>query len=215
VNTAIERAEYCREENWFGSFYEFSLELGPAGDDAVARRALEALWQQPELRGPWRERTAFASPPDPSLLPPENVSQFGSLTLGKNIEVGCASYLVRIEGESDWLDLSVPTGMLELRFPVRYPLDRTTNPWLADLDRVLGRIAAKVYEVAPFRLGLLGEEASGATSAGELTGADCERGGFLVPEHLWRKLAPKRAAELLAPGVVYAPFIGPHVTYGR
>ena len=210
----MERAEYLREENWSGSFYELSLELGPAGGDALAKRALEALWRQPELRGPWKERTAFDSTPDPALLSEEDASLAGVLTIDTNIAVGCASYLVRVEGESDWLDLSVPTGMLELRFPVRYPLDRTTNPWLTDLDRVLGRIAAKIYEVAPFRLGLLGEEASGAGSAGELTAADCERGGFIVPEPLWRKLAPKRVADFVAPGVVYAPFIGPHITYG-
>jgi hypothetical protein len=210
----MERAEYLREENWSGSFYELSLELGPSGDDVLATRALDALWRQPELHGPWRERTAFASAPDPALLSPEQVSQFGVLTLDGNIEVGCTSYLVRVEGESDWLDLSIPTGMLELRFPVRYPLDCTTNPWLTEVDRLLGRMAAKIYEVAPFRLGLLGEEASGAGSARELTTADCERGGFLVPELLWRKLAPKREADVIFPGVVYAPFIGPHITYG-
>jgi hypothetical protein len=104
--------------------------------------------------------------------------------------------------------------MLELRFPVTYPLDRSTNTWLPELDRLLARIAAKIYEVAPFQLGLLGEEASGASSAGELTAADCERGGFLVPELLCHKLAPKRTPALMAGGTVYAPFIGTNITYG-
>lgn len=210
----MERAEYLREENWLGSFYEFSLELGPSGDDTLATRALAALWRQPELRGPWNERPAFSSVPDPTLLSPEHVRLYGVLALNRSTELGCMSHLVRIEGESDWLDLSIPTGMLELRFPVTYPLDRATNTWLPELDRLLARIAARIYEVAPFRLGLLGEEASGASSAVELTAADCERGGYLVPELLWHKLAPKRVPDLMGGGTVYAPFIGPHITYG-
>jgi hypothetical protein len=210
----MERAEYLRDENWLGSFYEVSLELGPFGDDALATRALETLWRQPELRGPWIDRTAFSSDPDSILLSPEHTPLYGVLVLDTRDEVGCTSHLVRIEGESDWLDLCVPTGMLELKFPMTYPLDRATNPRLAKLDRLLARIAARIYEVAPFRLGLVGEEASGVRSAGELTAADCERGGFLVPESLWRTVAPNRVPETLTAGLVYAPFNGPQITYG-
>jgi hypothetical protein len=39
----MDRLEYLRDENWYGSFYEIALELGPTGDDALAKQALRAL----------------------------------------------------------------------------------------------------------------------------------------------------------------------------
>lgn len=210
----MQRAEYLKDENWHGSYYEFSLELGPCGDDALATRALKTLWRQPELRGPWLERTRFSADPDQIIVDSQLGGLYGCLALDGGEDVGCISHLVRVETESDWLDLSIPTGMLELRFPVSYPLDTVTNPWLAAVDRVLVLIAAAVYAVAPFRLGLIGEEASGASSAGEVTAQDCERGGLLVPDELWRKFDPKRKGERLHPGLVYVPIVGPHITYG-
>jgi hypothetical protein len=210
----MERAEYIREENWLGSFYELSLELGASGDDTLATRALAALWKQPELRGPWNERAALSSVPVQPLPSLGHFCLYGVLSLAGNIELGCMSHLVRIEGESDWLDLSIPTGMLELRFPVAYPLDRTTNAWLRELDRLLVRIAARIYAVAPYRLGLIGEETSGMSSASDLTATDCERGGYLVPGQLWNTLAPKRVPDHMVGGIVYAPFLGPDITYG-
>lgn len=210
----MEQAEFLCEENWWGSFYELALELGPTGDDAMATRALDELWRQPELRGPWRELADFSSEPDPTLLAPEEVRSYGVLAFDSNTELGFMSHIVRIEGGSDWLDLSIPTGMLELKFPVTYPLDLATNTWLCELDRLLVRIAARIYEVAPFRLGLLGEEASGSGSAAKLTAADCEHGGFVVPETLWHKLAPKRVPDLIDGAMVYVPLVGPHITYG-
>jgi hypothetical protein len=210
----MERAEYLCEENWWGSYYELALELGPSGDDAMATRAQEALWRLPELRGPWRELADFSSVPDTTLLAPEEVRSYGVLAFDRNTELGLMSHFVRIEGQSDWLELSIPTGMLELRFPVRYPIDLATNTWLCELDRLLVRIAARIYKVAPFRLGLLGEEASGSGSASKLTATDCEHGGFVVPEALWHKLAPKRVPDLIDGGMVYAPLTGPHITYG-
>ena len=210
----MKRAEYLKDENWRGSYYELALELGPYGDDALLRQALEALWRQPELRGPWRERSHFGRDPDQSVAVPGNAALYGCLALDTGECVGCVSHVVRVETESDWLDLSIPTGMLGLRFPVVYPLDLATSPWIATVDRVLVRIAAAIYAAAPFRLGLVGEEASGASSAGEVTAQECERGGFLVPDDLWRRLEPNRKGDRLPPGLVYVPLVGPHITYG-
>lgn len=210
----MKRAEYLKDENWHGSYYECALELGPYGNDALVMQALEALWRQPELCGPWVERSHFGHDPDQIALASSGVRLYGCLALGAGGAVGCVSQLVRVEAESDWLDLSIPTGMLDLRFPVVYPLDTATNPWLVTVDRVLVRIAEAVYATAPFLLGLIGEEASWASSAREITAQDCERGGFLVPDDLWRKLEPNRKGERLSSGLVYAPLVGPHITYG-
>jgi hypothetical protein len=67
-------------------------------------------------------------------------------------------------------------GMLEQAFDVAYPLDSATNPWIVRVESTLVDIAASIFTEAPFQLGLLGEEASGACSASELTTARCEAG---------------------------------------
>src|SRR5262245_44755075 len=111
----MERSDYLRQESWDGSFYEISLELGPCGDDDVARRALETLWRQPELRGPWRKPDDFGR--ERVTVSVDDLHLYGTLRLDDGTELGCMSYLVRVAGESDWLDLSIPTGMLELQLP--------------------------------------------------------------------------------------------------
>lgn len=203
----MNRREYFRVDNWSGSFYELALELGPSGDDALALQALRALWSRPEVRGPWRVWSDFDTDP----ITPSSTDEYrlyGCLRLDDGAEVGCMSHLIRVEGESDFLDLSIPIGMLELRFPVSHPLDVATNPWMVRFDERLARIGAAIYGAAPFRLGLLGEEASGVSSAAALTAHDCERGGFLVPAPLWRRLGPKRQPMRLANGLSYVPFRG-------
>jgi hypothetical protein len=52
---AMNQTEYLEEDNWTGSYYEIGLELAPYGDDAAVTRALEVVWRQPELQGPWLE----------------------------------------------------------------------------------------------------------------------------------------------------------------
>ncbi|MGE3976305.1 MAG: hypothetical protein AB7F94_01820 [Nitrospira sp.] len=210
----MEMTEFRSKENWQGSFYELCLELGPAGSDTLAIRALEMLWRQPELHGPWVERSDYdpaANPVEPSI---QHSTYYGYLTLTDRKEVGCASYLIRVEGESDWLNLSIPMGMLELRYPLSYPLDRSTNPWLEQVDELFARLARVIYKEATFQLGLVGEEASGANSAATLTKEDCQRGGLLVPWPLWQQLKPSREVADISNGLVHVPFIGPHITYG-
>lgn len=210
----MERSEFTREENWHGSFYELCLELGPVGDDALATRALEVLWRQPELHGPWLARSDYDAAAVPIVPSVHQANYYGWLTLPDGKNVGCASYLIRIEGESDWLDLSIPTGMLELRYPLTYPLDSSDNPWQVQVDGLFARIAGAIYKEAPFQLGLIGEEASGANSAANLTKEDCERGGLLVPSPLWQKLAPNRETSMVTNDLVYARFSGPQITFG-
>jgi hypothetical protein len=133
----MKRAEYLRDENWYGSFYEIAVELGPMGDDALAVQALHALWSQPEVRGPWRERTDFDFRSDVSGITINDVCLYGCLRISDDRDVGCMSHLIREESGADWLDLSVPLGMLEGRFPVSYPLDVAANPWMSDIEERL------------------------------------------------------------------------------
>ncbi|WP_433930044.1 hypothetical protein AB3662_39700 [Sorangium cellulosum] len=196
----MDRSTYLREDLWRGSYFELALEIGPAGDDSRAKRALEALWQHPALLGPWERKDGFGSDPIMPVLHPSPL--VGCLRFD-DVELGCLSYFVREEPGSDWLDLSIPTGMLEAAYRVSYPLDAETDPWLVRLERLLATIGARIFEVEPFQLGLLGEEASGASSASELTVEECERGGLLVPLQLWESRGSRRASELIAPGLAF------------
>ncbi len=210
----MERKEYLQEDRWRGSFYEISLELGPAGDDKCVDRALRALWSRPEVCGPWLDRSDVGAETVNVSAEVSYPRLYGSFVFDDGRDVGCMSHIIRVDGESDWLDFSIPTGMLEYRFKVLYPLDRATNPWMVDVDEALARVGSAIYDVVPYKLGILGEETSGAACADELTALDCERVGFLVPASLWRRLKPKREAILISNELIYAPCLGPHITYG-
>ena len=209
----MDRSQYEDERNWRGSFYELSVELGPVGGDALASSASATLWQHPSIRGPWRRRADYSLKPVEASGDLEEML-FGSVLLPNGIELGCVVYFIRGDADADWLDLSIPMGMLELAFQVRYPLASSTNPWLSDLDLHLAEIGRAVYKRAAFRLGLLGEEVGAFTTAARLTAKDCETGGFLVPEPLWRRLRPSREAVRWPEGLVYAPLEGPHIAFG-
>ncbi|AGP35346.1 hypothetical protein SCE1572_12935 [Sorangium cellulosum So0157-2] len=209
--TGMDRSTYLREDLWLGAYFELALEIGPAGDDRRAKRALEALWQHPALRGPWEREDAFGSDPIVPVLHPSSL--LGCLRFD-GVELGCMSWLIREESGSDWIDLSIPTGMLEAAFGASYPLDPQKDAWLVRLERLLATIGARIFEVEPFQLGLLGEEASGVSSAPDLTVEECELGGLLVPLQLWESRGSRRASELIAPGLVFVSLFGPHIASG-
>ncbi|WP_434045827.1 MULTISPECIES: hypothetical protein [Sorangium] len=211
IGTGMDRSTYLRKDFWRGSYFELALEIGPAGDDSRAKRALETLWQHPALLGPWERKDEFGSDP---MVPVLHHSPLLGCLRFDDVELGCLSWFVREEAGSDWLDLSIPSGMLEAAYGLSYPLDAQTDPWLVRLERLLATIGARIFEVEPFQLGLLGEEASGASSASELTVEECEQGGLLVPLQLWESYGSRRAPELIAPGLAFVPFFGPHITHG-
>lgn len=209
----MKSSDYLRAENWHGSFYELSLQLGPPGDNERAITALRAMWDLPELLGPWRTREAFGTAPVVPELDNECLTHYGVLSLSNQVRVGCMSFLIRCD-DADWLDLSIPTGMLERVFHVRYPLDAQTSSWLREIDDLFASVGDRVYRQVPFLLGCLGEESSGCRKASELSSSDCVRGGFLVPTVLYEKLTPLVPATSGTRSLVYLPYEGPHITFG-
>lgn len=210
----MQRSEFITEENWYGSYYELCLELGPVGNDALATRALDLLWRRPELHGPWLDPADYDVDAEPLIPSIQEGTYYGWLTLPDGNEVGFSSVLIRFEGGSDWLEMWIPTGMFELRYRFIYPLDRATSPYLVQVDDLFARIAGAIYEEVPFQLGLIGEEASGSSSAANLTKEECEHGGLLVPLSHWQKLAPNREASMVTSDLVHVPLLGPHITFG-
>ncbi len=119
------------------------------------------------------------------------------------------------DSDSDWLDISIPTGMLELVYPVEYPLSDDTNPWIRDVERDLVDVADRVFGQVPFDLATVGEETSGIFYANR---ADANRaisrevieraGGFLLSERLRSRLALEIEAEVLPSGLLWIPSTG-------
>lgn len=200
--------DYLSMERWFGSYYELAIEFYPRGDDARLLRALAAMWASPLLRGPWPEREQLGrAPTPPQRLEVEGSNRlYGLLQLPGALSIGCLSLTVREEHGSDWLDFCLPTGMLQLAFPVRYPMKREDNPWLPAVDQVLLSMAERVYQASPFDMALIGEEASGQLRAQELTAVALARGGVLVPPSLTHQLGSSSAAVALPNGLHWFPW---------
>src|SRR5664279_3359641 len=135
----MDQRPFLRRDNWAGTYYELALEYYPAGHDERVMKALTAAWDEPALSGPWPNPESFGlAPVMPKSLPEgDEIRLFGELRLSMDCSLGCLTFTVREERDSDWLDISIPTGMLNLAFPAVYPLVYDTNPWLPQLDRLL------------------------------------------------------------------------------
>lgn len=199
----MDRATFENDDNWLGSYYELCLQLGPVGDDARLTKAVAQLWSQPQLHGSWINRTSYNDTPPPieivdGFLQP----RYGLITLTSGQQIGCVTHTVRETDGSDWLDLCIPTGMLELAFDTRYPLDYAANPWMRAVDRDLAQIGASMFHFDGYLLGIIGEEASGLTDSGSITADDCRHGPFLFPESLWLSLDLQCRHSIVASGLV-------------
>ncbi len=122
---SVQKSPTYQSHDWNGSFYELSMDFVPCGDSSRVVTALRRLWTHPRLTGPWPNRDMVDSPPSltPQLIPIPAVDLlYGHLMVDDSKRLGCLSAVVRIEGERDWLDISIPVGMLEATYPDRYPL---------------------------------------------------------------------------------------------
>jgi hypothetical protein len=128
--------------------------------------------------------------------------------------LGCTSVVVREDKGSDWLDLCIPTGMLELEFPNIYTILRDNNHklWLKDIDDVFIRVADEVYRHVPFDLALIGEEASGFGGKAELVSNDAwflqdvQDGGYLLSPSLFSRLSLILNPISLSSGLLWIPW---------
>lgn len=200
---------YQKRENWHGSFLEIAIDLGPRNDERLLS-GFRAAWASPYLHGPLP--SPYGDPAavlDRRFLEQEaSHHAYGTIELPhSNRRLGCEVIAIR-DDDSDWLDVAVPTGMLELAYPVEYPLFSDTNPWIADVEACLVSVADGVYRAVPFDLATIGEEVSGlfyarsADTKRAVTAEAVDRaGGFLISRALWEHLQPMAAAETLESGL--------------
>jgi hypothetical protein len=175
-------------ELWMGSHYELALAM-PLGSLGAATRLrfLAALRDDVTVRGYVGSRQDLGTP----WLPLDEVTaqadyHYGILRIPGKRLIGCLAMLLENEYEA-WCELAIPVGMLELVYPVAYPID-PASPWTGELDAHLARLAARVYSQVPFTFGTLGEEASAlGPTAEQVTATALQGPGLLVPSTLFQR----------------------------
>jgi hypothetical protein len=191
-------------DQWSGFWYQLAIELSTSGDDARLTAALEALWAQPILRHSDRRVDD-----DTDVHPRETeFTRFlhGDLALPER-QVGCVVVVLREREGSDWLEVCVPSGMMEREgYPMHDPL---SDSFLLALDQVFLRLADAVYAVAPFGVALIGEEVSGLLRVSDFSARTeaaewyVRHGGVLLRPALLQELPFRVVAERRPSGLLY------------
>lgn len=184
-------SEYKNPNNWIGGYYELSIEFHPYRDKNRLYQALIALQNLDLFKGYWKEQQDFET--DTISLPINNdnnsVNQlYGTLSTLNGHTLPCLISVIRIEGESDWIDISIPQASLELFYPYKYPLTKELNPWIAKIDEMFVRIAKTIYTHSPFELAMIGEEISGYTNQEKINLEDLEKITCILPIRLQKRL---------------------------
>ncbi|MER1959451.1 MAG: hypothetical protein ABS942_18875 [Solibacillus sp.] len=164
--------EYTAPENWAGGFYELSIEYHPVGNNNKINDVLIALQNCPFFDGLWEKRDNFKKDILTLPLEIENdsvTSIYGTVLVSDEITLPCVVTIIRINEESDWLDIAIPQAILEKIYPYKYPLTSELNPWLKQVDEVLIKLAEFIYKHSPFNLAIIGEEVSGYTNHQDIT----------------------------------------------
>ena len=190
-------ASFVDEENWRGGYHQLAIEIGDR-DDTRLSAALEVLCEERRLHG-WfvdRSQEPFEQQPRPGDLHTlEEIGRlYGLADLPGGATTVCHTSVIRdltlevpdATSWPDWLSLSVPLGALARTDPRvgGYPFGSAPSlEWRDPIDRWLIELAIRIYERVPFRLGLVGCEVSGETTAAELTSIPDERSiAYLAPE---------------------------------
>ena len=208
----MNESDFLNIENWYGSYYQLAIEFNPTGDDERVLKAISALWSLPELTGPWGEREHLGREPATNFhsQPAFPHHQYGVVTFNQSLAAGCLSIIVReseLKNGSDWLYLSIPTGMLELIFDVQYPLFRSKNSWISIVDQFLLKCAVAVHRESPYEFASIDEEVSGYPNAELITPDEVIRtGGYILSNKLANNLNIELKSELLSPKLLWFPF---------
>jgi hypothetical protein len=179
---------FTDDDVWNGGFYEIALEYSRDAGPSLLD-GLNAVWRANTVTGCYLDcerepdnqlRTEFA----PSLPFEGHLYGVASLPVGQS--VACGTCCVREDDGSDWLVFYCPMGALGRIYPVgAFPFDEHDHdPWRRELEAWLVGLARQIFNAAPFRLGLIGFEASGELRADDLpkTGVPASRPwAVLVP----------------------------------
>lgn len=194
----MERTVLADLQNWQGTYYELAIPLlyDFVGFDAY-QVATRVLWAQPQLQGPWEV-------PDPSRItgPAEAPTGFGLLSLPGGQSLPCEIDLIP-ELHGDWLDLSLPLGMVETAFS-GHPT-ATGQPWREVVNSVLVQIAEAIFREVPFNVALIGEAVSNFTDEHRFRAEHLARGGILLSPQFCEQAGVRQPAVILPSGLRWFP----------
>ena len=177
-------------KNWHGSFYELGLAYAHGSLDQQTRlHLLQYVWDDPTIIGVVDYPTDFGDPwkKVEGAITSDGNHLYGCIHLSTEHTVGCGSYFSS-DGSFTWFVLYIPLGMLKFVYAIDYrrSITHTGNPWTIKVDKVLAPIGVRIYREFPFKLGVLGEEATAfplERHMAELT----DNPGLLVPESLFKR----------------------------
>lgn len=183
--------DFTNPESWTGSFYELSIEFHKVGNNKRLNDALVALQNHNSFQGIWKEREMYQKQTLdlPIEIEVDSVTNYyGMLDVTKDISLPCQIILISTEGESDWLDIAIPSVVFEKTFALEYPLIKELNPWIASIDETFIKLAEVIYAHSAFNLALIGEEVSGMISQQEITLERMDGLTTILPLELQKRL---------------------------
>jgi hypothetical protein len=194
---------FCKsDESWSGSYYEVSMEYSR---EVFYKRGpayyMNLLWEHPALCGVVRTPDQFGLPWQQidALDTPQGQHFYGCIRFPTGRIIGCGSQYTASK-EMIWLTLYIPLSMLDLLFPIHYPVTHEKNPWITQFDTFLATIATQIYHEAPFLLAVMGEEATAFPLNNILTAIEHNQ-GVLVPETTFHKFDVKPYGTRVAEGL--------------
>lgn len=184
---------FTKADTWSGGYYELAIELGSRSDDRLLA-ALAAVWAQPDLEGAYLSRDVepcqqrrLAITAD--LLQVSHLQGLARLPNGATI--ACETVCARWDDRPDWLCLHLPMGALGTAYAVGgYPFEpdvANSHQWRDVIDPWLAGIGSRVYDQAPYRLGLIGFDVSGEMYADDIAASGVPARRY--PGILWPALS--------------------------
>ena len=168
------------ETIWHGGFYELTMEFSAA---IKLQHVVQTLKKAPHISGFWRDRAAYHE--EPELFSSDQL--YGYLSVD-DTQLPCLISLIEGEGQSNWLDISIPQGAFSKQFDYKYPLTIENNEWLNKVRSYFVQLAQHMYASHPFLLAVMGEEASGYITAAELSTEQIAHFTFVMSKETYKNL---------------------------
>ena len=127
VASMMNYSEFKNQNSWTGGFYELSIEFHPVGNNKRLNDALVALQKCNSFKGLWQTREDFQSNTIslPLEIKKDSVNQYyGTLSISDGNTLPCVITIIRIDKESDWLDIAIPQSIFEKKYSYKYPLTK-------------------------------------------------------------------------------------------
>jgi hypothetical protein len=205
----LDISTYQNKDSWIGGYYELAIELHPAGDTNRLINFLKILCGFDEINELYESELDYKvkTTGGPNSFDETSYRLYTTLNLPDKTIIGAIIIILRMEGESDWISLSIPIGMLNKLYPINYGTDFSIsykfNDWQKSFDQYLISIAEKLYIHEPFNLGIIGWEVLAEINQNEITSGEVDgtKNLLLLPNSLDMKIQVNSSSVELANGL--------------